>query len=478
MNDVTKFATDFLTLSENVLFYYNCETNMLRLFWIINSDSVVDIANMDFDEWVDDVISGRKITENDIAIFKIFVNSVKYCTAKATYSFHTNILSPNNAFACCKVSFLPKEYEDSKYVIGEWLVIDEATGDYIENYTHGSYVDPLTGIFNKQSIINYAKERIEDPEAAQCALMLLNLDDFKQININHGRMFGDQILKAVAEVIRSVIGAHGVVGRFGGDEFMIALNDASDELIVRNYIRTIRANLTMLFPDVLGSDRITCSVGIAQSRINSNKYDELFKIVERVLYIAKQKGKDRYVIYRPEMHGQIITGNINSAYDDDGKAHTGTDWHKSAKLMLKLAADGVEMLPRFLEQLSRALSVDRIVIFWGKDYELISTSHPELYRTEIYPRVLEDKDYLDHFSDDMICIEDIESIRESLPDAYGFFKELGISNTMQHLLRDRDGHVTGIIVAYEYQDDRQFLQGAAQTFSFVCKVINGILLKQ
>jgi len=477
MNDVIKFAKDFLTLSENVMFYYNCKTNILRLFWIINRDDVVEISNMDFDEWVDNVMSENRILENDISIFKIFCNSVKNCSAKATYSFHTNILSPDNTFCYCKVSFLPKEYDDAKYVLGEWLVINEFTGNYIENYANGSYVDPLTGIFNKQSIIDYARKRIEDTSFSQCALILINLDDFSQINANHGHKFGDQLLKAVAEVIRSVIGIHGVEGRFGGDEFMIVLNDAADELIIRNYLRAIKTNVTMLYAEILGENCLTCSIGVARSRLNSNSYNELYRIARRVLYIAKQKGKNRYIIYKPEMHGQILTSDNSANCNNIGKTYSDTDLYKCAKLLLRVVTDGTEMLPRLLEQLSRTLMVDRIMIFWGKNYELIATSNPEFYGTEKYPQILDNKHYLEQFSDDMIFISDIDTIKDGLPNTYNFFKGLGISSTMQHLLRDREGRVKGIVVADECQTDYEFSQIVVQTFSFTCKVINGILLK-
>lgn len=477
MNEVIKFAKDFLTLSENVMFYYNCETNMLRLFWIINRDDVVEISNMDFDEWVDNMIAENRVVENDISIFKIFCNAVKYCIAKATYSFHTNILSPDNTFCYCKVSFFPKITDNERYVLGQWLVINEFTGNYIENYTYGSYVDPLTGVFNKQSIIDYAKKRVEDTSFSQCALILINLDDFSRINANYGHKFGDQLLKAVAEVIRSVIGIHGVEGRFGGDEFMIVLNDAADELIIRNYLRAIKTNVTMLYRDILGENCLTCSIGVARSRLNSNNYDELFKIVKRVLYIAKQKGKNRYIIYKPEMHGQIITRD-DSANNDDTEKTSDTDLYKCAKLLLRVVTDGTEMLPRLLEQLSRTLMVDRILIFWGRNYDLIATSNPEFYGKEVYPRILDDRLYLEQFSDDMIFIGDVETIKTGLPNAYHFFKDLGVSSTMQHLLRNREGRVTGIVVADECQSDHEFSQIVVQTFSFICKVINGILLNQ
>lgn len=477
MNELSKFAKDFISLSENAMFYYNCETNGFRLFWI-NYERMVDIANMDFDEWVDEALAVNKVADEDVSIFKIFCNSVKSCISRCTYSFHSSLISPDDSMVSCKVSFFPKTYDDAQYVLGKWNIINDYTGDAIENYTKGSYVDPLTGMFNQKSIVEYAKKRLENTSFGESALILMNLDNFSRINSIYGHKFGDRVLQSVAEVIRSVIGSNGVEGRIAGDEFMIVLNDASDELIIRNYVRAIKTNITTLFPEVLGDDKITCSMGISRSRINSNIYDELYKIAERVLYIAKQKGKNRYVIYKPEMHGQILSDSFDADYDiGTEKVYSDIDLYKTASFLADVVADGTqELLPRLLEQLTRALMFDKVTIYWGRNFDMIATSNPELYNDEISPRILDNGYYFDMFSDDMLLIRNTNLIKGSMPDVYKFLQELGISSTMQHLLKDEKGHVFGLVVADECQENRAFPQVAVQTFSFVCKVVNSILL--
>lgn len=478
MNELSRFAKDFISLSENAMFYYNCETNEFRLFWI-NYERMVDIANMDFDDWTDEALSENKVADEDISIFKIFCNSIKSCIAKGTYSFHSSLISPDDAIVSCKVSFVPKKYEDAQYVLGEWHILSDFTGDMIEHYTTGSYVDPLTGLFNQTSIVNYAKKRLENTNFGQSALILLNLDNFSRINSIYGHKFGDSVLQSVAEIIRGAIGSNGVEGRMAGDEFMIVLNDAGDELIIRNYLRTIKTNIRTLFPETLGDDRITCSMGISRSRINSNIYDELYKIAERVLYIAKQKGKNRYVIYKPEMHGQILSDSFDTDYNIGfEKVYSDVDLYKTATLLAKVVADGTqEQLQNLLEQLTRALMFDRVTIFWGRNFDMIATSNPELYDADVYSQILDNGYYFDMFSDDMLLIRNTNLIKGSMPDVYKFLQGLGISSTMQHLLRDEKGQISGLVIADECQENRTFPQVAVQIFSFICKVVNSILLK-
>lgn len=477
MNELSKFAKDFISLSENAMFYYNCETNEFRLFWI-NYERMVDIANMDFDEWEDEALSENKVADEDISIFKIFCNSIKSCIAKGTYSFHSSLISPDDAIVSCKVSFVPKKYEDAQYVLGEWHILSDFTGDTIEHYTSGHYSDPLTGLFNQTSIVDYAKKRLENTNFGQSALILLNLDNFSRINSIYGHKFGDRVLQSVAEVIRGAIGSNGVEGRMAGDEFMIVLNDAGDELIIRNYLRTIKTNIRTLFPETLGDDRITCSMGISRSRINSNIYDELYKIAERVLYIAKQKGKNRYIIYKPEMHGQILTDSFETDYKiGTEKVYSDIDLYKTANILANVVLNGKEMLPELLEQLTRALMVDRITIFWGRNYDMIATSNPDLYDANVYAQVLDNGYYFDQFGNDMLLIGNTNLIKGSMPDVFNFLQGLGISSTMQHLLRDANGHVFGLVIADECQANLAFPQVAVQTFSLICKTINSVLIK-
>lgn len=394
MNELSKFAKDFISLSENAMFYYNCETNEFRLFWI-NYDRMVDIANMDFDEWEDDALSENKIAEEDISVFKIFCNSIKSCIAKGTYSFHSSLISPDDAMVSCKVSFIPKRYEDAQYILGEWRIISDFTGDTIAHYTEGRYADPLTGLFNQKSIVDYAKKRLENTSFGQSALILLNLDNFSRINSIYGHKFGDKVLQSVADIIRGVIGANGVEGRMAGDEFMIVLNDAGDELIIRNYLRAIKTSIRTLFPETLGDDRITCSMGISRSRLNSNIYDELYKIAERVLYIAKQKGKNRYIIYKPEMHGQILSDSFDSDYNTGiEKVYSDVDLYKTAKHLANLVIDNTSQLTSLLEQLSRTLMVDRITVFWGTNYNVLAASNPDSNDMAAYPKIMNNRKYL------------------------------------------------------------------------------------
>jgi diguanylate cyclase (GGDEF)-like protein len=477
MNELSKFAKDFISLSENAMFYYNCETNEFRLFWI-NYDRMVDIANMDFDEWEDDALSENKIAEEDISVFKIFCNSIKSCIAKGTYSFHSSLISPDDAMVSCKISFIPKRYEDAQYILGEWRIISDFTGDTIAHYTEGRYADPLTGLFNQKSIVDYAKKRLENTSFGQSALILLNLDNFSRINSIYGHKFGDKVLQSVADIIRGVIGANGVEGRMAGDEFMIVLNDAGDELIIRNYLRAIKTSIRTLFPETLGDDRITCSMGISRSRLNSNIYDELYKIAERVLYIAKQKGKNRYIIYKPEMHGQILSDSFDSDYNTGiEKVYSDVDLYKTAKHLANLVIDNTSQLTSLLEQLSRTLMVDRITVFWGTNYNVLAASNPDSNDMAAYPKIMNNRKYLNQFSDDMFLIGNINLIKGNLPEIYSFLQDLGIASTMQHLLRDKNGNICGLIITDECQATRAFPQIAVQTFSFVCKVINSILIK-
>ena len=118
-------------------------------------------------------------------------------------------------------------------------------------------------------------------------------------------MFGDEVLSRVSEIIRSDLNARGVAGRFGGDEFMILFENVKSEQELRLILKTITKNIQWAFADKEVS--VTTSWGIAKYPEDGSSLEELFKIADKALYIAKAKGKNRYIIYDERKHGNIVT---------------------------------------------------------------------------------------------------------------------------------------------------------------------------
>lgn len=192
-----------------------------------------------------------------------------------------------------------------KYVVCTMSII-KSNESLIDAINMKANLDPLTGLYNKAAIKNYVIERMVSGKDKRLSLAIIDLDNFKMVNDTYGHMFGDDTLVTVATVLKSVVGNSGAVGRIGGDEFMVALENFADgQEAIRPILKSIRDHVEWSFKNIVEDIKITCSIGIATYPEDADNYDNLFKLADRCLYIAKSKGRDRFIIYIPSMHGTL-----------------------------------------------------------------------------------------------------------------------------------------------------------------------------
>jgi diguanylate cyclase (GGDEF)-like protein len=136
------------------------------------------------------------------------------------------------------------------------------------------------------------------------AVLLIDIDHFKMVNDRHGHLVGDEALRAVATILRSAIRAKDVIGRFGGEEFVIALpdTDLADAQVTADRLRTAVAAspLAAMCAGVLDDPQLdpdtfhlTVSIGIAVFPSDGQTVDELLFRADRAMYAAKAAGRDR-----------------------------------------------------------------------------------------------------------------------------------------------------------------------------------------
>lgn len=150
-----------------------------------------------------------------------------------------------------------------------------------------SITDSLTQVFNRGKIIEIFEEKMDQENA----VILLDIDNFKEINDHYGHVVGDQVLKVIAEVIKDAVRACDSVGRYGGEEFLIVLENAKEEEIV-SVSERIRKNVESHqwpYEDLV----TTCSVGVCN--IYSDDADDVLHHVDQLMYKAKAKGKNQVV---------------------------------------------------------------------------------------------------------------------------------------------------------------------------------------
>jgi diguanylate cyclase (GGDEF)-like protein len=157
--------------------------------------------------------------------------------------------------------------------------------------------DPLTGLANRHFLHENEKHLIAGAKRSrtQMAVMVVDLDDFKAVNDRHGHAAGDEVLVASAERMKMLVREADVIARFGGDEFVIVLEQVDNAEAAREVASRVVESLSQ--PVALaggGTARIGASVGIAMCCSSAETLDDLLRKADAALYAAKRDGKSTY----------------------------------------------------------------------------------------------------------------------------------------------------------------------------------------
>ncbi len=166
----------------------------------------------------------------------------------------------------------------------------------MQRYKFHASVDALTGLFNRRWLDKMLARQMERSRAADqpLSLLLIDIDEFKQWNDQHGHVGGDCALRAVASAMRRVIRPTDLIARYGGEEFAVLLPGASldNALVVGARVRSAVACTRIEYFDCRPLGTVTVSVGAAQMR-DGLVPERFVEAADQALFRAKRAGRDR-----------------------------------------------------------------------------------------------------------------------------------------------------------------------------------------
>ena len=289
----------FMTLNSEFcneyFFEYKVEENRFEIYKYVN-ERTMPVYMGSLDDFVIEMEQKNNPTDEQREQMQTFCEYLR----KANTSFEMEFTMHNqgNISICCvKGSCL---YKNKKLVAG--IMIPEQLSEKEAYYLTPAARDAGTGLFNKKAITEYTLERLHLNDGRTRWFVLFDIDDFKDINDTFGHLFGDEVIRKVADVLQINVGYRGVVGRFGGDEFFVLLEKIPDRTSLKMLLRTITRELALAYDPKL---KIKASIGVSQYPVDGTSYEKLFEKADKALYIAKAKGKDRHIIYEEENHGSL-----------------------------------------------------------------------------------------------------------------------------------------------------------------------------
>jgi len=173
---------------------------------------------------------------------------------------------------------------------------EEEKKQMIKQLNHLSTTDSLTGLFNRRALNDMLKHEIDRSSRydADVALILCDIDKFKNINDTFGHTAGDRALQTIAEALRNTLRKADILGRYGGDEFMVILPETS--LIgAESLAEKIRIAVNNLELELQGNTRIklSLSLGVASCCSAPHDIDTLVALADSALYTSKSAGRNK-----------------------------------------------------------------------------------------------------------------------------------------------------------------------------------------
>ena len=222
-------------------------------------------------------------------------------------------------FRWARVTIRMGEYPRTKEVKA-FIILEDINDAKVKSMMQEELLkeDHLTRVLNRAAFVDRVTEIIQSEPDAKHALIMIDLDNFKQINDTLGHIKGDEVLIEMARSLESILRSGDAVGRIGGDEFMVCLKSIPSRSVTKKRAEYIREMLVM---EVSKDLKVSGSLGIAMYPEDGLTFEELYQNSDAAVYEAKHKGRSRCEFFSGKYHGASLrqpTSHIDtSSYDNE-----------------------------------------------------------------------------------------------------------------------------------------------------------------
>lgn len=471
-NDLNKYSS-FLSMYQDYLFDYDTESGMFSIFLYLGSKSTPFIR-CDIHDFYSQV-EKHYTAQTDIDDFKSFYQHVT--SAKENFTCSLNFPTLKDLSAMDRFHINGKIiYNNNKkpVVIGIIKHASMEDNNLIPYYATKEGKDPATGLLNKRACHEYTNDILNLNDGNKHYLIIIDIDNFKEINDNYGHLFGDEVIQKVASIINSSLNARGICGRFGGDEFFIFTTNIKDEQQLRTVLTSMRKKIFYAYEGIINDFHVTLSIGISLYPKDGDQYEDLFKKADKCLYLAKNKGKNRFIIYDEERHGKIS--------DDSKLLRRAFNPFERSEYLAGIVADissfALEKdsgkLPEILEHVRSNFEIDGIRIYTEEHSEPLY--HCGQYKfLPLFASVSSDKSFTDFYnSNHVLAIGNLGSFEAN---DRKFSKEMiscNIMSTATYYFERKDG--SRIFFFYDiFNHSNRWNESDKNFLLIISKIISSIL---
>ena len=419
----------FMTLEDVYYFEYLIDSDHITVYKYVNERSMNQ-----FDGPLKDLIRMAENAHTDSNIAKMEEHLRVFCAhlrnGEDSFEMKFNGQDEDERMWTVRASRIPK---NRNMLAG--IIDSDKNREQEAYYLTPAARDAGTGLLNKRAWTEYTIEQLNRKDGRVRWLVIIDVDEFKHINDTYGHIFGDKVIRGVAEIMQELVGQRGVIGRFGGDEYVILLEKVETREQLKTLLKTIAKELRLAFDPKI---HVTASIGVSEYPVDGTEYEYLMRKADKALYLAKEKGKNRHIIYEERLHGKLETDDMQNmamayAVSKEKKREAITD------MITKLCVSGVNAIVKNeerLQQIRSLFDLDGITIFSDRGSNLVCRNGNYVVEAPDGRPGFEDEGYLALFGDDGIFVEsNMIKLRSQNPAAYAVTQEQEVGAALQCLSR-------------------------------------------
>jgi len=424
--------TEYFSLMESLMMSYDIDTDRLKIF-MLGGHQQMNFYSGTLADWKSYKLESGAVDSKCISEFNKLCEDFQLGTMTFEHELNISLMHDGDRRQWCviKGKTLSGMQQRSQVIATVSIISPISRGERSVSFLPDE-LDSGTNLLNKRAITNYAQRLIASKPNNTVTIAIIDIDDFKSVNDGFGHMFGDEVITKVANLIREAVDGKGISGRIGGDEMFIVLEGYSTVDSVRTVLRSIRSNVEWLYANDDSKPDITCSIGSATYPRDASDYKSLFEIADKMLYLAKEKGRNRYIIYQNDLHSNYINGK-GDAKESDIFSYK---YRKSSvvnEIVNQYCIRKDSTAEAVAEKIALTFGIDSIYLYEmnGANYHRYTLYGDD--RTSACDGVyLYEDNYMTEFREDnTMVINNINSFERKTPTLFHAFTEMNINQAIQ-----------------------------------------------
>ncbi len=292
---------------------YNAKTDVM----VIKSSGDYSIAGELIQNKYMEKFDDTSIYEEDVAYYKSVMEGLLKSPKHDTIEFRIKWFDEEYTWYQANLTSLLGAEGYVTRIVGRMINIQERKLKELELLLRAEK-DGLTGLYNKEATVQLIQNAISERNGgALNALMIIDLDNFKEVNDLMGHSQGDKVLIETANILNDVFKGGDIVGRIGGDEFLVFMKNLNSIFDADCMAGKIVKNVHYSYDCPEQQVQVSCSVGVAVFPYHGSDYEELFNKADKALYTAKANGKSGYRLYDAATTMVYHANRKTTAYDPD-----------------------------------------------------------------------------------------------------------------------------------------------------------------